>query len=65
MFSELNILQLKVFMLVHTIILLCVLLINCTSCVGVDGKKIDECIGDIEADVDNPILKAEQEAQVR
>lgn len=31
---------------------------------GVDVKKIDECIGDIEADVDNPILKAEQEAQI-
>ncbi|KAL1545385.1 Vacuolar-sorting receptor 2 [Salvia divinorum] len=31
---------------------------------GADVKKIDECIGDIEADVDNPILKAEQEAQI-
>ncbi|KAL3839941.1 hypothetical protein ACJIZ3_024532 [Penstemon smallii] len=31
---------------------------------GVDVKKIDECIGDTEADVDNPILKAEQEAQI-
>lgn len=32
---------------------------------GVDVKKIDECIGDPEADVDNPVLKAEQDAQVR
>ncbi|KAI3473086.1 hypothetical protein Pfo_030378 [Paulownia fortunei] len=31
---------------------------------GADIKKIDECIGDTEADVDNPILKAEQEAQI-
>ncbi|XP_042022526.1 vacuolar-sorting receptor 1-like [Salvia splendens] len=31
---------------------------------GYDVRKIDQCIGDIEADVDNPVLKAEQEAQV-
>ncbi|KAL0450901.1 UNVERIFIED_CONTAM: Vacuolar-sorting receptor 2 [Sesamum latifolium] len=31
---------------------------------GVDIKKIDECVGDTEADVDNPILKAEQESQI-
>ncbi|KAL8517033.1 hypothetical protein ACS0TY_015316 [Phlomoides rotata] len=31
---------------------------------GVDVKKIDECIGDTEADVDNPVLKAEQETQI-
>ncbi|KAL6574475.1 Vacuolar-sorting receptor 1 [Orobanche minor] len=31
---------------------------------GVDVRKIDECVGDTEADVDNPILKAEQEAQI-
>ncbi|GER55706.1 vacuolar sorting receptor family protein [Striga asiatica] len=31
---------------------------------GVDVKKIDECVGDTEADVDNPILKAEQESQI-
>lgn len=31
---------------------------------GMDVKKIDKCIGDIDADVENPILKAEQEAQV-
>lgn len=32
---------------------------------GVDVKKIDQCIGDPEADVDNPVLKAEQDAQVK
>ncbi|KAF9595774.1 hypothetical protein IFM89_003516 [Coptis chinensis] len=31
---------------------------------GLDLKKIDECIGDSEADVDNPVLKAEQDAQI-
>ncbi|KAL7098874.1 hypothetical protein ACP275_09G046100 [Erythranthe tilingii] len=31
---------------------------------GYDVSKIDECIGDIEADDDNSILKAEQEAQI-
>ncbi|KAL6528561.1 Vacuolar-sorting receptor 2 [Orobanche minor] len=31
---------------------------------GYDVTKIDECIGDIEADVDNPVLTAEQEAQI-
>lgn len=31
---------------------------------GVDVKLIDKCIGDTEADVDNPVLKAEQEAQI-
>ncbi|KAG9144261.1 hypothetical protein Leryth_023512 [Lithospermum erythrorhizon] len=31
---------------------------------GMDLKKIDKCIGDIEADVVNPVLKAEQEAQI-
>ncbi|XVF84153.1 hypothetical protein PTKIN_Ptkin17bG0003000 [Pterospermum kingtungense] len=31
---------------------------------GVDLTKIDECIGDTEADVDNPVLKAEQDAQL-
>ena len=30
----------------------------------VDLKKINECVGDTEADVDNAVLKAEQEAQV-
>ncbi|XP_065854707.1 vacuolar-sorting receptor 1-like [Euphorbia lathyris] len=31
---------------------------------GVDLKKINECIGDTEADVENPVLKAEQDAQI-
>ncbi|KAL8206025.1 hypothetical protein R6Q57_009576 [Mikania cordata] len=31
---------------------------------GVDLKKVDECIGDTEADTDNSVLKAEQEAQI-
>ncbi|XP_073066473.1 vacuolar-sorting receptor 1-like isoform X1 [Primulina eburnea] len=31
---------------------------------GIETRKIDECIGDTEADVDNPVLKAEQEAQI-
>lgn len=32
---------------------------------GIDLKKIDECIGDPDADVDNAVLKAEQDAQVK
>lgn len=32
---------------------------------GVDLKKIDECIGDTEADVSNPILDYQQDAQVQ
>ncbi|KAI3991569.1 hypothetical protein MKX01_040579 [Papaver californicum] len=31
---------------------------------GVDLKKVDACIGDPEADVENPVLKAEQDAQI-
>lgn len=31
---------------------------------GYDVRKIDQCIGEVEADLDNPVLKAEQEAQV-
>lgn len=31
---------------------------------GIDLKKVDKCIGDPDADVENPILKAEQESQV-
>ncbi|KAK1312812.1 Vacuolar-sorting receptor 1 [Acorus calamus] len=31
---------------------------------GLDIKKIDKCIGDSDADEDNPVLKAEQDAQV-
>lgn len=33
--------------------------------IGVDLKKIDECIGDPDTDEDNAILKAEQDAQVK
>lgn len=32
--------------------------------IGVDLKKVDDCVGDPEADVDNQVLKAEQDAQV-
>ncbi|XP_022563133.1 vacuolar-sorting receptor 2 [Brassica napus] len=31
---------------------------------GVDVNKIDKCIGDIEANTENPVLRDEQEAQV-
>ncbi|KAJ7950128.1 vacuolar sorting receptor-like 1 [Quillaja saponaria] len=31
---------------------------------GVDLKKIKACVGDPEADVENPVLKAEQDAQI-
>ncbi|KAJ8533753.1 hypothetical protein K7X08_007077 [Anisodus acutangulus] len=31
---------------------------------GFDVKQIDKCVGDPEADADNPVLKAEQEAQI-
>ncbi|OWM67050.1 hypothetical protein CDL15_Pgr000502 [Punica granatum] len=31
---------------------------------GADVKKIEECVGDTEADVDNPILSSEQDAQI-
>ncbi|KAF6168687.1 hypothetical protein GIB67_026573 [Kingdonia uniflora] len=31
---------------------------------GLDLKKIDQCIGDPKADAENPVLKAEQEAQI-
>ncbi|MBA0755421.1 hypothetical protein Gogos_022190, partial [Gossypium gossypioides] len=31
---------------------------------GVDLTKIDKCIGDTEADEENPVLKAEQDAQI-
>ncbi|KAL4557766.1 hypothetical protein LXL04_035954 [Taraxacum kok-saghyz] len=31
---------------------------------GVDLKKINECVGDTQADKENPVLKAEQEAQI-
>ncbi|KAK4795883.1 hypothetical protein SAY86_028209 [Trapa natans] len=31
---------------------------------GMDLKKIDECMGDPDADADNPVLKAEQDTQI-
>ncbi|GLT98138.1 hypothetical protein SLE2022_156560 [Rubroshorea leprosula] len=31
---------------------------------GLDGKKIENCMGDPNADVDNPVLKEEQDAQI-
>lgn len=31
---------------------------------GVDITKIDECVGDPEADAENAVLKGEQDAQV-
>jgi len=31
---------------------------------GADLKKIKDCVGDPHADVENPVLKAEQDAQV-
>eukprot|EP01018_Ginkgo_biloba_P004479 Gb_19839 [translate_table: standard] len=34
------------------------------SSLGLDTKKIDECLGDPEADADNSVLKSEQDAQV-
>ncbi|KAL8214820.1 hypothetical protein R6Q57_004269 [Mikania cordata] len=34
------------------------------SSLGVDIKKIDECVGNSEADTENAILKAEQAAQI-
>ena len=39
--------------------------IGCFTNLGVDLKKIDKCIGDPEADVENEVLKAEQDTQVR
>jgi hypothetical protein len=32
---------------------------------GMDIDKINKCVGDPDADEDNPVLKAEQDAQVR
>lgn len=31
---------------------------------GLDNKKIERCMGDPDADSDNPVLKEEQDAQV-
>ena len=36
----------------------------CLKCPGLDHKAIDKCIGDPDADKENPVLKAEQDAQV-
>lgn len=38
---------------------------GCFANLGVDLKKIDKCIGDPEADVENEVLKAEQDTQVK
>lgn len=35
-----------------------------TTFEGIDVKQLDKCIGDPDADVDNQVLKSEQEAQV-
>ena len=32
---------------------------------GLDLKKIERCMGNPDADSDNPVLKEEQDAQVR
>jgi len=32
---------------------------------GLEFEKINKCIGDPKADKENPVLKAEQDAQVR
>lgn len=32
--------------------------------VGFDVKQIEKCVGNPEADTDNPVLKAEQDSQV-
>jgi hypothetical protein len=39
------------------------MLFICQS-LGLDGKKIDKCMGDRNANSDNPVLKEEQDAQV-
>lgn len=31
---------------------------------GIDIKQVEKCVGDPDADSDNPILKGEQESQV-
>lgn len=37
---------------------------SCDFSTGLDASKIDKCIGDPNADADNPVLKEEQDAQV-
>lgn len=36
----------------------------CCTSPGVDLNKIEKCVGDPTADVENAVLKAEQEVQV-
>jgi hypothetical protein len=36
----------------------------CDFCTGLDIKKIEKCMGDPNADSENPVLKEEQDAQV-
>lgn len=36
-----------------------------TFCTGLDVDMIDKCMGDPDADSENPVLKEEQQAQVR
>jgi len=44
---------------------------TCNSCniftleIGLDVKKVDKCMGDPNADLDHPLLKMEQDAQVK
>lgn len=33
-------------------------------CIGLDSENIEKCMGDPNADSDNPVLKEEQDAQV-
>lgn len=42
------------------------MIIRCSYdvCAGLDAKKIEKCMGDPDADADNPVLKEEQDAQV-
>jgi hypothetical protein len=37
---------------------------NVIQSLGLDAKKIDKCMGDPNADAENPVLKQEQDAQV-
>ena len=38
--------------------------ITCLFWAGLDIKKVEQCMGDPNADSDNPLLKMEQDAQV-
>lgn len=37
---------------------------SCFNFAGLDLKSIEKCMGDSNADSDNPVLKEEQDAQV-